>query len=101
MTEGDRLMSHNSHHTQSERRSFPGWIWAWVFLAFPIAGYIGWAVGGHVDALGPALIGGALTGAGLGAVEWWAAKGVLGRPAAWIGASAIGYAAGLAAGAAL
>ena len=54
-----------------------------------------------MDALGAALVGGALTGAGLGAVQWWAADGALGRPAAWIGASAAGYAVGLAAGAAL
>jgi len=54
-----------------------------------------------VDAAGAALLGGALTGAGLGAVQWWAANGALGRAAAWIGASAVGYAVGLAAGAAL
>jgi hypothetical protein len=72
-----------------------------VALAFPIAGLIGWKVGGHVDGVEAALVGGALTGAGLGAVEWWAADGALGRPAAWIGASALGYAGGLALGAAL
>jgi hypothetical protein len=82
-------------------RRFPSWRWAGVALAFPIAGYIGWGISGHVDAVGPALLGGALTGAGLGAVQWWAAKGALGRAAAWIGASAVGYAVGLAAGAAL
>jgi hypothetical protein len=72
-----------------------------VWLAFPVAGYIGWGIGGRVDAIDAALVGGALTGAGLGAVEWWAAKGALGRAATWIGASAVGYAVGLAAGAAL
>ncbi len=72
-----------------------------VWPAFPVAGYIGWKVGGRVDAVDAALVGGALTGAGLGAVQWWAAKGALGRAAAWIGASAVGYAVGLAAGAAL
>jgi hypothetical protein len=72
-----------------------------VAVAFPIAGYIGWKVGGRVDAVGAALVGGALTGAGLSAVQWWAADGALGRPVAWIGASAVGYAVGLAAGAAL
>jgi hypothetical protein len=46
-------------------------------------------------------VGGALTGAGLGAVQWWAAKGAFGRAAAWVSASAVGYAGGLAAGAAL
>jgi hypothetical protein len=67
-----------------------------VWLAFPVAGYIGWKVGGRVDAIDAALVGGALTAAGLGAVQWWAAKGALGRPAAWIGSSAVGLAAGAA-----
>ena len=94
-------MPHDSHQAPSHRRPFPGWPWVWVALAFPIAGYIGWAISGHVDATGAVLIGGALTGAGLGAVQWWAGKGAFGLAAAWIGASAIGYTAGLATGAAL
>jgi hypothetical protein len=84
-----------------ERRLFPGWRWVAVALGFPIAGYIGWIVGGRVDAVGAALVGGAVTGAGIGAVQWWAAEGALGRPAAWIAGSAVGFAAGLAAGAAM
>jgi hypothetical protein len=84
-----------------ERRLFPGWRWVTVALGFPIAGYVGWGVGGHVDAVAAALIGGALTGAGIGAVQWWAGDGAFGRPVAWIGASTVGFAAGLAAGAAL
>jgi hypothetical protein len=79
-------------------RAFPGWRWVAVAVAFPIAGYIGWIIAGRVDAVGAALIGGALTGAGLSAAEWWAADGALGRPSAWISASAVGYAIGLAAG---
>jgi nucleoside-diphosphate-sugar epimerase len=52
-----------------------------VWPAFPVAGYIGWRIGGRVDAIDAALVGGAITGAGLGAVQWWAAKGALaGRP---------------------
>jgi hypothetical protein len=93
--------SHDSAHDPSEQGRFPGWRWVAVAVAFPIAGLIGWTVGGRVDAVDAALVGGALTGAGLGAVQWWAAKGVLGRAPAWIGASAVGYAGGLAAGAAL
>ncbi len=95
------MPSNDSHHLASRRRRFPGWRWVAVALAFPIAGLVGWAIGGHVDSVVPALVGGALTGAGLGAVQWWAAKGALGRAAAWIGSSAVGYAAGLATGAAL
>jgi hypothetical protein len=94
-------MSHDSQQAPSQRRSFPGWSWVAVALAFPVAGYIGWAIGGRVDSVVPALVGGAITGAGLAAVQWWAAKGALGRPATWISASAAAYAAGLAAGAAL
>jgi hypothetical protein len=100
-TNAEAATPRESGQDPTEPRRFPGWRWAAVALAFPIAGYIGWTVGGHVDAVGAALVGGALTGAGLGAVQWWAADGALGRPAAWIGASAIGYAVGLAAGAAL
>jgi hypothetical protein len=100
MTEG-LDMPYESRSATSQRRRFPGWPWVAVALAFPVAGYIGWIVGGRVDAVDAALVGGALTGAGLAAVQWWAAKGALGRPAAWIGASAVGYAVGLAAGAAL
>jgi hypothetical protein len=84
-----------------KRPRFPGWRWMAVWPAFPISGYIGWRIGGRVDAVDAALVGGALTAAGLGAVQWWAAKGALGRAAAWIGAGAVGYAVGLAAGAAL
>jgi hypothetical protein len=72
-----------------------------VWPGFPVAGYIGWKLGGRVDAVAAALVGGAITGACLAAVEWWAGKGALGRPAAWIGAGAVGYGVGLAAGAAL
>jgi hypothetical protein len=93
--------SDDSAHDPSVQRRFPGWRWVAVAVAFPIAGLIGWTVGGRVDAVDAALVGGALTGAGLGAVQWWAAKGALGRAAAWIGVSAVGYAGGLAAGAAL
>src|SRR3954464_4896750 len=85
----------------SQQRTFPGWRWIAVAAAFPVAGYIGGAISGPVDAVEAALLGGALTGAGLGAVQWWAAKGSLGRSAAWIGSAAAGYAGGLAAGAAI
>ena len=93
--------THLSAHGPSERRTFPGWRWMAVWPAFPVAGLIGWTIGGRVDAVDAALVGGALTAAGLAAVQWWAAKGALGRPAPWISASAVGYAVGLAAGAAL
>src|SRR4051794_20428615 len=83
-----------------EGRRFPGWRWVTVAVGFPAAGYLGWGVAGHVDAVAAALVGGALTGAGIAAVQWWAGDGAFGRPAAWIGASTVGFAVGLAAGAA-
>src|SRR3954469_25755596 len=93
--------SHESSDVPSERRTFPGWRWMAVWPAFPVAGYIGWKIGGRVDAVDAGLGGGAIPAAGLAAVQWWAAKGALGRAAAWIGSSAVSYAVGLAAGAAL
>lgn len=101
MTERSRPMPLTSRQTPTDRRSFPGRRWIAVALAFPIAGYIAWKLSGPVDTIQTALIGGAVTGAGLAAVQSWAAKGVLGRAATWISASAAAYAAGLAAGAAL
>jgi hypothetical protein len=67
----------------------------------PLSGLIGGAISGPVDAAGSALIGGALTGAGLGAAVWLAARDVFGTAAALIAASAAGYGLGLLAGAAL
>src|SRR3954451_15901635 len=81
-----------SAHNPSERRTFPGWRWMAVWPAFPVAGYIGWKLGGRVDAVDAALVGGAITAAGLAAAQWWAGRGALGRPAPWIGFSAAGYA---------
>ena len=89
-------MTYDSSSATSHRRRFPGWPWVAVALAFPVAGYMGWIVGGRVDAVDAALVGGALTGAGIGAVQWWAADGALGRPAGWIAASALGLTAGAA-----
>ena len=89
-------VKHEASPRSREGRRFPGWRWVAVWLAFPVAGYIGWIVGGRVDAVGAALVGGALTGAGIGAVRWWAADGALGRPAGWIVASAVGLTAGAA-----
>ena len=42
-------MPRDSAQHPPEARRFPGWRWVAVALAFPIAGYIGWKVGGRVD----------------------------------------------------
>jgi hypothetical protein len=85
----------------AESTRFPGWRWAAVAVAFPIAGLIGRAAGGPVDAVGAAVVGGTVTGAALGAGQWLAARGALGDATQWIGSSAVGYGLGLAAGAVL
>jgi hypothetical protein len=100
-TDPKERTTHLSAHEPSERRTFLGWRWMAVWPAFPVAGLIGWKIGGRVDAVDAALVGGAITAAGLAAVEWWAGQGEFGRPGPWIGLSAVGYAVGLAAGAAL
>ena len=56
-------------------------VFSWIgisLLAFPLVGLIGWAVGGHVDGIVPALIGGALTGAGIGFAQWFLLRRDLG-----------------------
>jgi hypothetical protein len=80
-------------------------VFTWIGLAlaaFPLAGYAGWGVSGHIDAVGPALIGGAITGAGIGLVQWLFLRKDLGMSAVpWIAATSIALAGGLAMGAAV
>ena len=77
-------------------------VFSWIGLAlvaFPLAGYAGWGVGGHVDGVGPALIGGAITGAGIGLVQWLFLRRDLNMSPVWILGTAIALAAGLSVGA--
>jgi hypothetical protein len=79
-------------------------VFSWIglaLLAFPLAGYAGWGVGGHVDGVVPALIGGAITGAGIGFVQWMFLKRDLNMGPIWIVATSVALAAGLAVGAAV
>jgi hypothetical protein len=76
---------------------------SWIGLAlvaFPVAGYAGWGVGGHVDGVAPALIGGFITGAGIGLVQWLFLRRDLDVGPLWILATGIALAAGLGIGAA-
>jgi hypothetical protein len=74
--------------------------WLPTFLGFPLGGVIAEAVAGPVDGVGPAILGGALTGAVLGAVQAWG-MGPKGPPARrWIAATAAGLTVGLALGSA-
>jgi hypothetical protein len=78
----------------------PWWRWLLTALAFPPAGLLGSLIAGPVDSLGAAVVGGLVTGAGIGAAQWALLRhrsvGV-----AWIAATSAGLAAGVAAGAAL
>ena len=72
-----------------------------TFLGFPIGGYAAYLISGPVDGLTAALIGGALTGAILGAAQVWGLRlrGAAARH--WIAATAAGLMVGLAVGAAV
>jgi hypothetical protein len=86
-------------HTALTRRDVTRW--AVTFLGYPLAGFVALLVVGRVDSARPAVLGGLLSGAVLGAVQGWG----LGRNrppvAAWIVATAAGFAAGLGLGASL
>jgi hypothetical protein len=72
-----------------------------TLIAFPLAGYAGWGVSGHVDSVGPALIGGAITGAGIGLVQWAFLRRDLAIGPVWILGTSVALAAGLSIGAAV
>ena len=77
-------------------------IWMGVtLLAFPLGGYLGWGIGGHVDAIGSSLIVGAITGTGIGFAQWLFLKRDLGIGPIWILATSLALAAGLGIGAAV
>jgi hypothetical protein len=79
-------------------------VFSWIGLAlvaFPLAGYAGWGIGGHVDGIGPALIGGAITGAGVGLVQWAFLRRDLAISPLWILGTSVALAAGLGIGAAV
>ncbi len=71
------------------------------FAGFPLGGFAAFLLIGPVDSLDAALVGGLVTGALLGAFQAWALGRARPRPVAWILATAVGLAAGLALGAAL
>ena len=81
------------------RRSIGRWMVS--FAGYPLGGYAAFLITGRVDSLGPALAGGLLTGAILGAFQVWAMGQARRHPLAWILATAVGLMAGVAAGTAL
>jgi hypothetical protein len=86
--------------TRPRKAARPWWPWLLTFAAFPPAGYIGHAVAGAVDSPVSAIVGGAVTGVGLGAAQW-ALLRRRGVGARWIPTTAVALAVGVAAGAAL
>ena len=75
--------------------------WMVSFAGYPLGGYAAFLTTGRVDSLGPALAGGLLTGAILGAFQVWAMGQARPRPLAWILATTVGLMAGVGAGAVL
>ena len=95
---------HTPPHTQPSPPPTRGRIigrWMVSFLGYPLGGYVAFLLTGRVDSPGPALAGGFLTGAVLGAIQVWAMGQARPRPLAWILATAVGLMAGVAAGAAV
>lgn len=93
-----------THRTPpAQRRAVVRTVGRWMvsFAGYPLGGYAAYLLVGAVDGPGPALAGGLLTGAILGAVQAWALGNGAPRPLAWILATALGLMAGVAAGAAL
>ena len=78
----------------------PWWRWVATALVFPPAGYLAHWLIGRVDAITPAVLAGAVTGAFVGVAQWSLLRR-RGVSAMWIVATAVGFAAGLATGAAL
>jgi hypothetical protein len=74
--------------------------WLPTFLGFPAGGLAAELIAGHVDGAGPALAGGAITGAVLGVVQWLGIRRSGISPELWVLATAAGFAAGLGTGAA-
>jgi hypothetical protein len=75
--------------------------WMVTFTGFPIGGYASYLITGRVDGLVPALLGGLITGAALGAVQAWGFGRNRPPVAAWIVATAVGMMIGLGLGSAL
>ena len=76
--------------------------WAWpvaILVGFPIGGYVANIIVGKIDSVGPALLGGLIAGAIIGAAQWLALRSIV--PWLWLVATSAGMAAGLTAGAAL
>jgi hypothetical protein len=75
--------------------------WMATFLGYPLGGYAAYLTTGRVDSLLPALLGGLLTGAILGAVQVWGLGQNRPPASSWIVATAVGLMVGLGLGSAV
>jgi hypothetical protein len=75
--------------------------WLSTFLGFPAGGLAAELIVGPVDGVVPALLGGGITGAILGLVQWWGLGPAAPPPRRWVAASAGSLAIGLAVGSGL
>ena len=75
--------------------------WLPTFAGFPLGGLAAELLAGPVDGIAPALAGGAITGAVLGAVQAWGLRPGGPPPARWIAATTAGLAVGLGVGSAV
>jgi hypothetical protein len=78
----------------------PWYTWWLTILAFPVAGEIAYLIAGRVDSVSPAVLGGLIAGAGIGAAQW-ALLRRRGVNPIWMLATAVGFAAGLTVGSAV
>jgi hypothetical protein len=74
--------------------------WLPTFVGFPLGGLAAEFLVGPVDGLGPAIAGGAVTGAVLGVIQWLGLRRARLSPERWLLATAAGLAVGLGVGAA-
>src|SRR2546421_12212510 len=76
--------------------------WTWpiaIVVGFPIGGLVANVIVGRIDSVGAALTGGLIAGGIIGVTQWLALRPLARR--IWIGATSVGMAVGLTAGAAL
>lgn len=73
--------------------------WMPTFLGFPVGGLAAKVIVGPIDSVGPALAGGAISGAALGVAQWIGLRRSGLAPEPWVAATAAGMALGLSAGA--
>ncbi len=85
--------------TITHSRTWPQTVLRWMptFLGFPIGGFAAEIVG-PIDAVAPAVVGGAITGAILGFAQWLGMRRYGPPPVRWIIATAAGLAVGLGGG---